>query len=458
LSVFSIALLATSDDQKKIADDWVACGWGGGGYFWSCAYHPDNSNIIFLGGDVNGMLKSEDKGNNWRFINNGISNYGVYSIAVSKSNPDIIYIATEGGINKSVNGGENWVFLEKTGKKNLNLTINRPFSVRAIAINPKNPEIVLVGTGDGRICTSADGGETWLVTYTSDSFKDLKNNGLSTISSVSISPLQESLIFASSRKDGILRSIDSGKTWEKLINSPAMYVAPSPHDTNVVYASFDKEGLMLSNDKGNTWSQIKIESLGDAVIREIVLDPLNPMIINCIAGKSWSGFFLKTTDGGNTWHKVSQMKKNPFANPTLPLEGNNGFNSFSSLTNLAISPSNPNEMFISANWRNCYSSDGGLTWENRDRGADITCCTDLAFSQNKIYATAMDEGLLMSEDNGKNWKQLFPLKWAREHSGHQWQVEVVTVNGVDKIISTLSAWDSKTPAARLLISDQVQLF
>jgi photosystem II stability/assembly factor-like uncharacterized protein len=52
----------------------------------------------------------------------------------------------------------------------------------------------------------------------------------------------------------------------------------------------------------------------------------------------------------------------------------------------------------------------------------------------------MDEGTLMSETNGKSWKQLWPLAHTPGLSGHNWRVAVNEVNGVERVISTVSPW------------------
>lgn len=440
---------------------WEACGWGGGGYFWSCAYHPADDNVIYLGGDVCGMLKSVDKGRHWRFINKGIVDYGVFSMAISRSNPDVLYIGTMGGVCKTTDGGENWTFLEQTGTGRLNLVTDRPRSVRAVAIDPVNPDIAYIGSNDGRICRTVDGGATWTKTYETQLPTDAGRGASAKkgrdskvpISALAVAVTEPRLVFAASLADGILRSEDAGVTWTRLgTPSAAMSVAVAPHDARLVYAAFDKVGLMKSADKGRTWTDVPVDQLGDNNIREIVPHPANPRILHCIAGKGWGSIFLRTTDGGITWEKADAMQKDPAGNPTLPGEGSRDAVKFSAMTNLAVNPRNPDEMFISGNWRNAFSADGGKTWENRDTGADITCCTDLWFSGDRVYATAMDEGLLVTDDGGKQWRQLFPLKWIKELSGHQWQVRVTRQNDADHVVSTVNAWNAKSPAGVVLVS------
>ncbi len=57
---------------------WTPCGWGGGGYFYAAAWHPENENIVYLGSDVCGTYRSEHKAQQWHLANDGIANYGIF--------------------------------------------------------------------------------------------------------------------------------------------------------------------------------------------------------------------------------------------------------------------------------------------------------------------------------------------------------------------------------------------
>ena len=61
---------------------WEAAGWGGGGFFWSALIDPRGQGTFYLGGDVAGIYKTQDHGLHWHFINRGLNNYAVYSLAL----------------------------------------------------------------------------------------------------------------------------------------------------------------------------------------------------------------------------------------------------------------------------------------------------------------------------------------------------------------------------------------
>lgn len=613
--------------QKENAK-WTWSGWGGGGFFWSAVIDPTNADIMYLGGDVVGMYKSVDRGKSWRFINNGLHEYGVYSMAISRSNPKILYAMTPNGMAKTINGGEVWKPLTETLKPKQNLSTHRPGSVRAIAVDPANPEVVYAGSAKGVVCKSTDGGSTWTeidylsaikttapkpvqkaasgdgflwvtfkaaandwehsgriekymdkaqdwssykkmtasffapagtpplqvclvvqtgsgwtwqqsqpvtsksgdwvdVSFDFTSLKDMNavhmahyvvrdngaaysgelgidaiklhpqdaaapvvnigewdtaaaNEGWRTskaadapfitamrqsksaatqeqapIASINIADANPNILFVSHRKLGLFRSTDAGKTWMKLETpNETANVAIYPKDPRLVFAAFGKNGIWRSTDGGNTWTKTST-GIGEKYdVREIVIHPTNPKVLHAIASEGWGGQYLTSSDGGETWTHTRKFARDVVGNPTLPADGKNG-GELSIPTNLAMSPADPDTLFISANWNNILSSDGGKTWRESAKGADITCFHDLRFVDKQVFAVAMDEGLLTSADNGNTWTQLSPLGYKEGLSGHQWRVAGFKKdNGEYHIVSTVSPWQgSKEYPRYAIVSD-----
>ncbi len=611
MAVIPSGLCAAEAAQPK----WEQCGWGGGGFFYSAAYHPTRDGVIYMGGDVAGVYKTEDHGLNWKLINSGLVSYGVFSLAVDKSHPKTVYAATEGGLCKSTDEGTKWELLPKTGPKDLHLTGEKGKSVRCVAVDQTNGDILYAASPAGSVYKSTDGGQTWNNVYTPSveaatpglarvefgkvnnaafgglwfplaAPADAKVNGLSfdfqgdgnpprtcfvlvkgpngipyrsknladlfsnkdlqtvvlkgedftvdpdfaaknadkaaaapatpdwatmnrldlacsgalatqssvakfgkfsyvteagtplpakeigvdkdvqtyanihigpktpgPIFSVTISPENPSRVIASTRDVGLVLSEDAGATWHELKTpAKASCAAFDPKDPAIIYGSFFEDGVWKSTDKGTTWTNISEGIPTNFAVREVVVNPANSQDVYIIGAQNyWGGGFYFSHDGGTTWTRSAYMTNDIAANPTLD-NAKGDKTGLSAPTNLTINPANPQELFMSANWRSCLSLDGGVTWVERDKGADITCVTDIRFSGNRTYVTAMDEGTLMTENNGATWKQLSPLKFMFELSGHNWRVGVNSVKGVDHIIATVSPWDVKYPP-RVIVSD-----
>lgn len=425
--------------------NWQQTGWGGGGYFYSSVYHPTKDGVIYLGGDVAGVYKTEDHGRNWRMINNGIAGYGVFSLAVDQRNPETVYAATEDGLCKSTNGGETWVTLPKTGRKALRITGEKGKSIRSIAVDPTNSNIVYAASPAGKVYKSIDGGQTWEVSYERKVDEGAPaNTKPATIYSVTIAPKYPNVIIAATHEAGLVLSNDSGATWTEL-DAPkkAACATFDPSNPQVIYGAFFEKGIWKSVDAGKTWTDISTGIPKGTAVREVAVSAANANDIYAIGKIGWTGVFVLSNDGGKTWKNSTTIAVNLNDNPTLD-NVNNGKAQLSAPTNVNINPRNAKEIFVSANWRNCISNDGGLTWNQVDRGADISCITDIRFNAGKAYVTAMDEGTFASDNHGKSWRQLWPLKHITELSGHNWRVAVNTVNGAEQIIATASPW-SETP-------------
>ena len=611
---------ALADDEPASASSashWTPCGWGGGGFFYDAAYHPTKDGVIYMAGDVGGVYKTVDHARTWRIINNGLANYGVFSLAVDPSNPDTVYAATEGGLCKSVDQGEHWTLLPQTGPKDLGIVGVKGKSFRCVAVDPKDGNVVYAGTPHGKVYKSVDGGQSWKLSYTlkaegaepglqrvqygkvreayfgdlwgtlkfpdairssdcvglrfefkgdgshpQDCYLHLKSPGgvpyrsrnlndlfadtqrrevilraadfevdpeyaaknpdtaknasgpdwetinrldlscsgplLDTSSvaligdisyaltrtpdgqtgtadkpllalaldmtgtppatagnirigeaegdgvfTVAVSPKNSSLVGAATPDAGLLLSRDGGGTWTSA-DAPkrALSVAFDPVDPDTIYGAFAQDGIWKSTDGGKTWA--KAPGLPTTTsIREVDINPLSPQNVYAIGTVNfWGGYFFSSDDGGKTWKSTSSIQIDHESNPTLH-DGDGAKGPMSTPTNIAVNPTNPKELFISANWRPILSEDGGLTWTERDKGADISVITDIRFHKDRTYVTVMDEGTLVSENAGANWRQLWPLKADNSFSGHNWRIAITDNNGADHLVATVSPWANK---------------
>src|SRR5687768_12554287 len=75
----AVVLLSTLTAFAEEAK-WTPAGWGGGGFYYAAAFHPTADGVIYQGGDVNGMYRSDDNGKTWKIINKNIAGYGVFTI------------------------------------------------------------------------------------------------------------------------------------------------------------------------------------------------------------------------------------------------------------------------------------------------------------------------------------------------------------------------------------------
>jgi len=134
------------------------------------------------------------------------------------------------------------------------------------------------------------------------------------IVSMAESPRQEGLLYVGT-DDGLVQVTgDGGATWQKIEKFPGVpentYVSrlePSLHSTDVVYAAFDnhkngdlKPYLLRSADRGKTWTSIAGNLPERGTVYVVVEDHVKPDLL--FAGTEFGVFF--TIDGGKKWTQL----------------------------------------------------------------------------------------------------------------------------------------------------------
>ena len=250
------------------------------------AVHPTQPATIYIGAS-NGMFRSTNGGRTWSAINNGLNNLGVVSIVINPSAPSTVYVGTNDffnpntGVYKSTDGGDNWV-LRRTGMIQTD--------VASLAIDPVSPQTLYAGTNTGPIYKSVDG---------ADNLAPLENSP-SPVVSLSVDPHNHTTLFAAMHfsNGGILRSIDSGLTWQFVTQHPpgqCQFVSVSPKTAGLVFASCSG-GMFKSTDNGNNWTQSHPER------GVVAFDQVNAGTLYFV---TFAQGVLKSTDAGQTWTSVN---------------------------------------------------------------------------------------------------------------------------------------------------------
>ncbi len=233
----------------------------------------------YFGAVGGGLWKTTDAGSNWKPVTDGqITSSSVGALAVSESNPDLIFIGMGescirgnimpgDGVYKSADAGKTWAHV---GFKNVE-------AISKIRIHPTNPNVVFVaafgnyhGPSDDRgVFKSTDGGTSWKKVL----FRDSKTGAVD----LSIDGRNPNVMYASLweayRREyqmssggpgsGLFKSTDGGDTWTEITRAPGMPagmvgrigVAVSGADGSRVYALVENDngGLFVSDDAGASW-------------------------------------------------------------------------------------------------------------------------------------------------------------------------------------------------------------
>ena len=247
----------------------------------------------------------------------------VISIAFHPTNASIIYIGTaNGGVWRSDDGGTSW-----TAKSDY----QRSLAIGCLALDPNDPDHIVAGTGEffgdgvgvfygNGILASADGGNTWTELATSTFERD-------EISRIYFDPTDAtSQRMFLSAGTGVYRSDDAGVNWTLMRAGPAsdLVMLVSGLDVQLIAAAYG-DGLYTASRTGGVWSAwTKYTSTAfPASVSRIALGQSknHPQTIYAAFsdGNSIAGF-AKTTTGGSSWVKL-KIPVTPDINSTSSVAG-----------------------------------------------------------------------------------------------------------------------------------------
>ena len=267
--------------------------------------------------------------------------------------------------------------------------------VQSLAAAPGNARTLFLGTSDGHVFGSRDGGAHWeLLGRIGEHHDDV-------IMSIVVDARSANTLYAtswtlSSHGGGVYRSGDAGHTWQ-LIGLEGLVVraiAEAPSNPDVLVAGAT-DGVYRSEDSGKHWARISPEKHEDLRnFDSIAIDPHDPNTI--FAGTYHLPW--KTIDGGKNWAPVRQ-----------------GMVDDSDVMSIMIDQSDASHVFASACSGIYHSPDGGANWTKfkgipKDSRRTVHILQDPKRPMT-VYA-ATTEGLWKTSDDGATWRMITPVSWS----------------------------------------------
>ncbi|MGN6402559.1 MAG: WD40/YVTN/BNR-like repeat-containing protein [Flavisolibacter sp.] len=366
-------IYAQFDSALFDAMQWRMIGPHRGGRTIGAVGVPQQPNVFYIGVNNGGVWKTTDYGRTWFPIFDGQPTGSIGDLVVAPSNPNVIYVGSGEGVQrpdlsvgdgmyKSIDGGKNWVHL---GLKDVQ-------QIGGLAIDAAN---------ENRVFVAALGHP-----------------------------------YGPNTERGVYRTLDGGKTWEKVLykdeNTGAIQVAIDPVNPNIIYADLwaarqgpwengawngKGSGLFKSTDGGNTWKQLTngLPTTQQGLGRiGFCIAPSDPDRMYATVDAGQYGGVYRSDDAGENWIRIQTDNR---------LWGRG--DDFAEVT---VDPKNKDVVY-SANVVTWKSTNGGKTWDafRGAPGGDDYHRVWINPNNSDIILIASDQGAIVTVNGGQTFSSWY---------------------------------------------------
>ena len=449
----------------------------------SLAIDPRNTDVIYAGTWYL-PYKSSDGGRTWKNIKNGIiDDSDIFAIDIDPRSPDHVIASACSGIYETRNAGDSWrkvqgipsqsrrtrailqhpsesgiVFAGTTegfwrstnGGDSWMLTTSKQLEINSIAVHPKNPETIYIGTNNYGVMVSHDGGKSFAPS----------NGGYSGRFANNIVPDREqpNRVYASTINTAtgggfFFVSTDGGASWQpSMRNMPNRLIAYSilqdERDGNIIYLGTNM-GLYRSMDRGASWSAIgapkpgpsekpKKGSRRSATRAAVAARRSDDTVKRAQEALNAAGYDVGTPDGAAGTRTVTALRKFQ-ADRSIPVSGKLDDATLSALgLGGGVETATPSGRLpvqavhltdpinaLATTYSDRDGSPGLLAatnaglyrtfdptngWEKLSYGQGFdertTCISTTMQNQKTIWVGTATSGVLVSRDSGETWQQI----------------------------------------------------
>jgi photosystem II stability/assembly factor-like uncharacterized protein len=344
-----------------------------------------------------------------RSLGPAVTSGRVVGFAVHPNDRSHYYVAAaSGGVWKTVNAGTTWTpVFDNEGS----------YSIGVVVLDPKDPDVVWVGTGENNsqrsvgygdgVYRSDDGGKTW------------KNMGLKHsehIGRIAIDPRNSNIVYVAAQGPlwgpggdrGLYKTTDGGKTWAKILSisentgvtdvvldprRPDTLIAAAYQRRRKVWTLIDggpESALYKSTDAGKTWTKLKTGlPTGDLGRIGLAMAPTNPDIVYAIIeATDKNGGIFRSNDLGASWERRNDFDQQA-----------------QYYAHVVVDPKNADRIYV----MNVYirvSNDGGKTLQRLGSRFKHVDNHEIWIDpkDTNYYLVGCDGGIYESFDRGEHWR------------------------------------------------------
>ncbi len=324
------------------------------------AFDPADSSRFYVCTASGGFWRTDDFGQTWIYLSGPLPTLGTSDAAIDPQNPNIIYLATGDrdaydakglGVWKSYDYGQTWTRVLDT-----DVTVNM------LLIDPANNKKIIAATTFG-IFISEDAGETWTQTLSGNRTKDIEFH-----------PLNSDIIYATG-EGKLFKSTDGGYTWTDITSHITTGLSATRNVIGVSPAQPDWLYVLVTNDNSDLNKFTGIYLSKDAG-ETFTLQTNSPNIL----GYNPDG----SDNGSQAWYDLC-----------IAVDPNDASVIYTGGVNIWKSVDTAKNMFITAHW-----TGSGAAPVHADHH-------DLMFHPSgKVLFSCNDGGVYYTVDNGKNWTEI----------------------------------------------------
>jgi photosystem II stability/assembly factor-like uncharacterized protein len=129
------------------------------------------------------------------------------------------------------------------------------------------------------------------------------------IADLAIDPQYPGLVYAASTTHGMLKTVNGGKSWERINkglpqvkSSPPLSVAVDSVNRGIIYCGLENSGVYRSFNAGETWMRLEHGMEPNASVADIVVDPRRPGVV--YAADLRSGVY-RISGGSTGWARIN---------------------------------------------------------------------------------------------------------------------------------------------------------
>ena len=396
---------------------------------------PNDPSTIFVGTASGGLWKSTNRGQSWRnvFADMPVSTFG--DIAISRSNPNVMYAGTGeqnnrqstsygNGVYRSDDGGETW--------RHLGLEETR--HTGKIQIHPTDPDIAYVGalgnlwaaSDDRGVYKTTDGGRSWEKILFVDEYTGIVD--------MVIDPSNPTTVYAATYQrlrrawgfngggpgSGIYKTTDGGRNWNRLEGGipdgdlGRIGLAISESNPQVLmalieHADQDQQGTYRTENGGLIWERVSSQNIRPMYYSHIFIDPTNEDRVYTLATRS-----AVSNDGGRTFTPIAIA-------PTYDVGIHADHHT------LWIDPNDPEHLYLAGDAGLNESYDGGINFR-RLNNFPIAQFYAIGVDMRDpywVYGGLQDNHSFMGPSETRRWTGIVNDDWMQNGfgDGMYWQAD-----------------------------------